>query len=110
MVAHLLRFERGGTRQIRQISYENWPVLGVLRHSSVRTFHQRGIERDDVEQRPHAQMLERELAGNLQLWKPNRRIKKEFHRVIARLAMNVDATGEVGSELVVHPVVVGEPG
>ena len=54
-------------------------------------------------------MLQQAEPG-LRLREPVGRVEEELGRVVAGLAVDVDAAGELGRAIVVEPVVVGEPG
>ena len=37
-------------------------------------------------------------------------IEEEFNRIVARLAVDIHGAGKIGSDPIVKPVVIGEPG
>ena len=76
----------------------------------VRSAHQGGIERDDVQKGTLAQAAFKKFPGDAELGQAQGGVEEEFDRVVAGLAVNIDGAGEVGGLAVVEPVRVGEPG
>ena len=76
---------------------------------AVRAAHARGIERDDVHRVPQAELLAHQAEAGPRLGEPVGRVEEQLGRVVAGLAVDVDAARELGRPVVVEPVVVGEP-
>ena len=68
-----------------------------------------GIERDDVHRVPQPDLLAQQAEAGARLREPIGGVEEELGRVVAGLAVDVDAARELGCPVVVEPVVVGEP-
>ena len=75
----------------------------------MRTPHQRGIQGNHIHQHAEAESLLQQAPGDPKLRETQSGIEKQLHRVVARLAVDIDATREVRRARIIEPVVVGEP-
>src|SRR5262245_59039812 len=76
----------------------------------MRTFDQRRVERDHVEQGTETKPLFENLPADSERRNADCRIEKKFHRIVSRFAMDVDRSGKIGRAAIVKPVVISEPG
>ena len=76
---------------------------------AVGAFHLVSVEGDDFHQGAEAQLFFQQEGGGMQHGEGKGRVKEHFRRVIAGLAVDVHAAGEVRGLGVVRPVVVGKP-
>ena len=77
--------------------------------SGVRAAHERGVERNHIEQRPETELAEQELAERAPLRPEQLRVVEQLARVVAGLAVDIDGAREVGRLRIVEPPAVGEP-
>src|SRR5262249_55566006 len=75
----------------------------------VAPFDDRRIQPDDVHIVAETELFLQQATGDSQLGEFECRIEEQFHRVVARLAMNVYRARVIRSEPVVQPEIVGEP-
>ena len=75
----------------------------------MRALDQRRVKRDDIHQRAGAKRALGEAPADAEPGEADRGIEKEFHRVIARLAVNIDGPRVVRRLGAVVPVVISEP-
>ncbi len=71
--------------------------------------HHRGIGRDHIEQRSHANFFLKQPKSNLQSRPAKRRVQEQFCRVITRFAVDVDGACEIGRSRFIEPPRIGEP-
>ena len=83
------------------------PILGA---DAVGPLDQRGVEGDDIHEHAEPELFLEQPAGNAQLGEAQGGIEKQLHRVVAGLAVDIDAPGEVRGAGLLQPVIVGEPG
>src|SRR5260370_17377397 len=76
----------------------------------MRAAHERGIQRDDVQQVTEAQERLQQCPSYLHFWGLEVWVKEEFYGIVTWLAVDVHRSGIVWCQAVVEPVVVGEPG
>src|SRR5258705_8259416 len=62
-----------------------------------------------VEQISEAKLPRQDAAGDFQLRQWQRGIEKQLHGIVARLAMDIDRSGVVGSLVVLEPPIIAEP-
>ena len=93
-----------------------WPVADehgaierVGREKAVAPLDQLGVEGDHVKERSEAEFLLHQPSQGAARWPKKLRIEKEFARVVARLAMDVDGPREVGGVAIVEPVRISKP-
>lgn len=72
-------------------------------------FHLVSVEGNDFHQCAEAQLFFQQEGGGVEHGEGEGRVKEHFRRIVAGLAMDVYAAGEVRGPGVVQPVVVGEP-
>src|SRR5215467_15090065 len=75
----------------------------------MRPAYEGGIERDHVHEGPQPERPLGKAPTQRHSWRPDGRVEKELDRIIPRLAMDLDQTGEIRSAPIVDPVVVCEP-
>ncbi len=85
-------------------------MRGAGRAAAVRAFDEGGVERDDVHEHAEAEFLLQETPENFQFYGRDGWVEEQLDGVVAGLAMDIDATGEIGGELVIEPIIVGKPG
>ena len=83
---------------------------GIVRQPAVGSAHEIPVKRDHVHHVPEAEHLLGEAPCHAELRPHVRRGEKQLRRIIAGLAVDLDAGREVGCLRIVQPVVVREPG
>lgn len=76
----------------------------------MRTFHEGCVKRNDVHEHAETEPALKQTPEDSPFHQRDFGVQEQFHRVVAGLAMDVHATGEIGRDRVVQPVIVGEPG
>ena len=71
--------------------------------------HHRRIGRDHIEQRSHANLFLEQPKTNLQSRPAKRGVQKQFCRVIAGFAVDVDGASVIGRSRFIVPPRIGEP-
>ena len=79
-------------------------VCKVSIGQAVRSFDQRrAANRSYVQEVSESQLARKQTPGNSELGRHQCRIKEQLHWIIARLAVNIDCSGEVGRLCIVEP-------
>ena len=92
------------------IGDEKWFILKRLRRQAVAAPHECWVQRHDVEEGSETQLLLDESADGSPLGPGKTLVEEQLAGVVAWLAVNVHGAGEVGSQAIVEPVRIGEPG
>src|SRR5688572_23784136 len=75
----------------------------------MRAFHERSIERDYLHQRAESELSFQQYSTDLQFRRCNFWVEKQFYRVVAVLAVDIDAAREIRRFPIILPVVIIEP-
>jgi hypothetical protein len=103
---------RDGARGKRRgvlLDQQHGPIILILGNASVRTAHEVGVERNDVEQAAQAELFAEQKPGDAQLGPAQLGIEEKLGGIVAGLAVDIDGAREVGRDGVVEPVIIGEP-
>ena len=100
----------GPSRQKARLARDEQRPVWFIRQTAMRSLHQAGIERNDIHERAKPERPLGEAPAEREFRNADRRIEKQFHRIVARLAVDLDQPREVRRAAVVEPVVIGEPG
>jgi len=84
-------------------------MLPISRQDTVRAFNEAGVEWDDVHQHTNPQFFLKQSPGDFQSRRFEAWIEEQLHRIVPRLAMDIDTVGEIGRKPVIHPIIVGKP-
>jgi hypothetical protein len=108
-IADISGVEGGLIREVESVGDENRAMLGRRGRCAVGASDESGIERDDIHEHAETELLLQQPPGDLEFRETEFRVEEQFHWVVTRLAMDIDSAGEVGSAMIVEPIVVGKP-
>ena len=91
-------------------AYENRPVPRIGWKRAMGSLHEGNIGRDEIHQHPKPEFFCQQFLRDFQLRRAQCRVDEQLERIVAVLAVDIDAAGEVRRFRVVIPVVVTEPG
>ena len=89
---------------------EDGEILFVGGDDAMGSADEGGVEGDEVHEHAEPEFLLQEAPGDFQAGPGQMGVEEKFHGIITGLAMDIDATREIGRLGIVHPVIIGEPG